>query len=90
MLGFETARMKLRNLRYVSLALYVLGAQSVGAQGTETIHSLGWLAGCWELRTPTRTVEEYWMRPRGGTMLGMGAMVSFLSAANDLQLLPDA
>ena len=63
----------------VSLALYVLGGRSVGAQGTGAdrpgIDRLSWLAGCWELRTATRTVEEYWTRPRGGTMLGMGRTV---------------
>ena len=63
----------------VSLALYVLGARSVGAQGTGAdragIDRLAWMAGCWERRTATRTVEEYWMPPRGGTMLGMGRTV---------------
>ena len=63
----------------VSLALYVVGGRSVGAQGTGAdrpgIDRLAWLAGYWELRTATRTVEEYWTRPRGGTMLGMGRTV---------------
>lgn len=31
-----------------------------------------WLAGCWEHRTPRQLVEEHWMAPGGGTMLGMG------------------
>ena len=31
-----------------------------------------WLAGCWEQRTSALTVEEHWMAPRGGMMLGMG------------------
>ncbi len=46
----------------VSLALYVLGGRSVGAQGTGADRAR-------ELRSATRTVEEYWTRPRGGTML---------------------
>jgi hypothetical protein len=29
------------------------------------------MAGCWRLATPTRTVEEQWMSPSGGVMLGM-------------------
>ena len=31
-----------------------------------------WLAGCWERRTPRQLVEEHWMVPKGGTMLGLG------------------
>jgi hypothetical protein len=31
---------------------------------------LGWMAGCWERRTGTRVVEEQWMAPRGGLLLG--------------------
>jgi Domain of unknown function (DUF6265) len=56
----------------ISLALTLVVALPATAQ---TAERLGWMAGCWELRTPTRVVEEYWMRPRGGTMLGMGRTV---------------
>jgi hypothetical protein len=31
----------------------------------------GWLAGCWALESGDRVVEESWMPPRGGVMLGM-------------------
>jgi hypothetical protein len=30
----------------------------------------GWLAGCWELRTPNRVTREMWMAPLGDLMLG--------------------
>jgi hypothetical protein len=43
-------------MMFFSLALYVLGTRSVGAQGVER---LAWLAGCWEHRAASRTVEEY-------------------------------
>jgi hypothetical protein len=36
---------------------------------------LSWLAGCWERASGRRTVEEQWMRPRGGVMLGAGRTV---------------
>jgi Domain of unknown function (DUF6265) len=36
---------------------------------------LTWLAGCWEQRAGTRLVEEQWMAPRAGTMLGMSRTV---------------
>src|SRR5688572_14734950 len=39
------------------------------------IDQVAWLAGCWERSSGNRTVEEQWMRPRGGTMMGMGRTV---------------
>ncbi len=40
-----------------------------------SIAQLSWLAGCWESDLGDRYVEEQWMRPRGGTMLGMSRTV---------------
>lgn len=37
---------------------------------------LGWLAGCWELRTPTRVTHEHWMAPLGGALVGMSRTVA--------------
>ena len=39
------------------------------------IERLAWLQGCWESSSSQRTVEEQWMAPRGGIMLGMGRTV---------------
>jgi Domain of unknown function (DUF6265) len=36
---------------------------------------LAWMAGCWAHRTGTRTVEEQWMAPSGGSLIGMGRTV---------------
>jgi hypothetical protein len=47
-----------------AVALLALGLAGVVAP-------YGWLAGCWEQRAGGRLVEEQWMAPRGGTMLGM-------------------
>ena len=57
----------------ITLALFLFSAPA--AAQTTSVEQLGWLTGCWELRTPTRIVEESWMRPRAGTMLGMGRTV---------------
>ncbi|HEU5051354.1 MAG TPA: DUF6265 family protein [Gemmatimonadales bacterium] len=54
----------------VSVAL--LGDASPGGQGVER---LAWMAGCWELRSGDLIVDEQWMEPRGGTMLGMSRTV---------------
>jgi hypothetical protein len=47
------------------------------ARGTEpvTIDGVAWLQGCWLSDSPQRTIEEQWMAPRGGAMLGMGRTV---------------
>ncbi|HWH83373.1 MAG TPA: DUF6265 family protein [Burkholderiaceae bacterium] len=39
------------------------------------VQALAWLQGCWAQRTPERIVEEQWMAPRAGTMLGMSRTV---------------
>ncbi|MBI2619445.1 MAG: hypothetical protein HYW57_05135 [Ignavibacteriales bacterium] len=37
--------------------------------------SFRWLAGCWQDVTEERVVEEQWMGPRGGSMVGAGRSV---------------
>ncbi len=39
------------------------------------IARISWLGGCWESVDPARGIEEQWMRPRGGVMLGMSRTV---------------
>ena len=39
------------------------------------IKDVAWLQGCWEDRSPQRTIEEQWMAPRGTNMIGMGRTV---------------
>jgi Domain of unknown function (DUF6265) len=36
---------------------------------------LAWLAGCWSQPRPDGVTEEHWMKPAGGTMLGMSRTV---------------
>jgi hypothetical protein len=33
------------------------------------------MAGCWTLASAQTTIEEHWMKPSGGTMLGMSRTV---------------
>jgi hypothetical protein len=40
------------------------------------INQLGWLAGHWRMEKAGRVVEEQWMAPAAGVMLGMGRTVS--------------
>ncbi|HEX6644626.1 MAG TPA: DUF6265 family protein [Gemmatimonadales bacterium] len=36
---------------------------------------LAWMAGCWEFTRGETTVEEQWMAPRGGALIGMSRTV---------------
>jgi hypothetical protein len=47
----------------------------VPGQGPVDIDSLVWLSGCWAQPRPDGLVEEQWMAPRGGSMLGMSRTV---------------
>lgn len=40
-----------------------------------SLSSLTWLAGCWQRTAPDRVVEEQWMAPAGGLMLGMSRTI---------------
>jgi hypothetical protein len=50
-------------------------AQATPSAMSVTIDRVAWLRGCWEQVGAQRTVDEQWMAPRAGTMLGMGRTV---------------
>lgn len=56
-------------------AAALLGGAPDGARSERDIDRLAWLAGCWERRAGDRVLEEQWMAPRGGTMVGMSRLV---------------
>ncbi len=49
----------------------VARAQLPAGYAASEIGKLSWLAGCWEQRAPGHLVQEHWMDPAGGTMIGM-------------------
>jgi hypothetical protein len=57
------------------IASVVIGHTACGQRGT--VERLGWIAGCWRQSNAAnaRTIDEQWMTPRGGTMLGMSRTV---------------
>lgn len=65
-----------RSISFCLLALMLASASSGAQSAPSPINRVAWMAGCWEIRTPTRVVEEYWMIPRAGMMLGMARTVS--------------
>lgn len=62
----------------------VTGMHPTAAVGQETLQpaepsldAVAWLAGCWKAESPdgSGAVEEQWMAPRGGLMVGMSRSV---------------
>ena len=47
----------------------------VGFAQQVTVGRVAWLQGCWRSTRGETTIEEQWMAPRGGAMLGMGRTV---------------
>lgn len=58
------------------LILFILCA-SFSARAQNSVDSLTWMTGCWELNVPQRqmTIAEHWMKPSGGTLIGMSRTV---------------
>lgn len=54
--------------------ILLLGLLAEVAQA-RLIDRAAFMQGCWERRSGNRVVEEQWMRPRGGTMMGMSRTV---------------
>lgn len=51
-------------------------ARAAGVAAAADLSALGWLAGCWQSATGDRMIEEQWMAPRGGMLIGMGRTVA--------------
>ena len=64
-------------LRPIALAAAValLPTPHIHAQATPRLDQVSWLTGCWEASNGPRTIEERWMAPRGGSMIGVGRTV---------------
>ena len=61
--------------RAAIVLMLVLGGQTGAAQKPAGIERAAWLQGCWELVSPTRTVEEFWMTAKGGSMIGVSRTI---------------
>ncbi len=62
----------------VFLFVFFVSLPSISGQDTKPkIEDLAFMAGCWELNVPQRnmTIAEQWMKPLGGTLIGMGRTV---------------
>ena len=62
------------NARTLAAVALMLACEAGHAQNGG-IERAAWLQGCWELTTPTRTVEEMWTTPKGGSMIGVSRTI---------------
>lgn len=58
-------------LSYLLLLLGLFAAMTPA----RPIDRAAFMQGCWERRATGRVIEEQWMKPRGGSMLGMSRTV---------------
>jgi hypothetical protein len=54
----------------------LLPGSSFAQEKTFTINDLAWLKGCWSLNRNGRETTEHWLKPAGGTMLGISRTVA--------------
>ena len=66
----------------LKLALIVIAVATIPANAVlpqtpapAPVDQLAWLSGCWSMTRPDGITEEQWMKPAGGTMIGMGRTV---------------
>lgn len=57
------------------VCLWLMAVPAPGAAQTG-LGQLEWLAGCWTGGSHGRRTDEQWMKPAGGTMLGMSRTVA--------------
>jgi hypothetical protein len=59
----------------LGVVVFVVSARATSAQQPAGIARVAWMQGCWETSSPQRTIDEQWMAPRGGSMIGMSRTV---------------
>lgn len=67
--------MRLLTLTLGAALAPALHLSSPPAPQDSLINRIAWMTGCWAQESPTRLIEEHWMPPRGGSMLGVGRTI---------------
>jgi hypothetical protein len=62
--------------RVILLCLLLLPGFARAQEKAFTINDLAWLKGCWSLSRNGRETTEHWLKPAGGTMLGISRTVA--------------
>ncbi len=71
--------MKMKTFCYlvvVFLALAGLASVQAADQPAQSVSRVRWLAGQWRMEKAGRVIDEHWMAPAGGVMLGMARTVA--------------
>jgi hypothetical protein len=63
-------------MRLRIILLCLLLSPAVAQEKTFSINDLGWLTGCWSWARNGRETTEHWMKPAGGTMLGISRTIA--------------
>jgi hypothetical protein len=63
-------------LRIIVLWLALSPGLALAQEKTFTVKDLAWLKGCWSLNRNGRETTEHWLKPAGGTMLGISRTVA--------------
>jgi Domain of unknown function (DUF6265) len=59
-----------------ALALTIAVTAPMGGQPAATTGDLAFLAGCWKFERNGRTVEEHWLAPAGGSLMGVSRTIA--------------
>ena len=64
----------MQRILQTTATLFCLCFAAFGQSGAKklSVEDLKWLGGCWESNRNNRIVEEVWMKPAAGMMLGLG------------------
>lgn len=63
-------------LRVILLCLLLSPGPALAQETSFSINDLAWLKGCWAWNRNGRETTEHWLRPAGGTMLGISRTVA--------------
>ncbi len=50
-------------------------AEQFATAESARVETFAWLAGCWSMALPDGVVEEHWLAPAGGAMLGLSRTI---------------
>ena len=62
--------------RITFAAIVLAGLPVPASTQTAAIDQLSWMSGCWRQDAGGRVIDEFWMAPAGGMMLGTGRTVA--------------
>jgi hypothetical protein len=62
-------------MRNAALLLLLAAPLTAAGSGSDDVDALRWMSGCWAFETEETVVEEAWLGPRAGLMMGISRTV---------------